>query len=213
MPNPSLNRRANGRPPGPAWRYAVHFRQSGPWRLAVGPALARTLGTTQGIFGGPQSVHENQDPAARLALLQRSGKDRSASGPFRSTQWGYRSVAMPYQASVGSAERAEWLAHRREVHEKVSSSYRRRASRCSSVTLLRRRLEGNCQGQLNRPRQNQVCSRELWQLEPVVASSTWQVVPNPSFKPSPNGVSRGPGRRYAVHFRHPGPRVTPLVPA
>jgi len=37
--------------------------------------------------------------------------------------------------------------------------------------------------------------------------------PNPSFKPSPNGVPRGPGRRYAVHFRHPGPRVTPLVPA
>ena len=38
-------------------------------------------------------------------------------------------------------------------------------------------------------------------------------LPNPSFKPSPNGVPRGPGRRYAVHFRHPGPRVTPLVPA
>ena len=37
--------------------------------------------------------------------------------------------------------------------------------------------------------------------------------PNPSFKPSTNGVPRGPGRRYAVHFRHPGPRVTPLAPA
>lgn len=37
--------------------------------------------------------------------------------------------------------------------------------------------------------------------------------PNPSFKPSPNGVSRGPGRRYAVHFRQPGPRATPSVPA
>ena len=40
-----------------------------------------------------------------------------------------------------------------------------------------------------------------------------RVVPNPSFKPSTNGVSRGPGRRYAVHFRQPGPRATPLVPA
>ena len=40
-----------------------------------------------------------------------------------------------------------------------------------------------------------------------------RVRPNPSFKPSPNGVPRGPGQRYAVHFRHPGPRVTPLVPA
>ena len=27
MPNPSLKRSANGRPPGPVWRYAVHFRQ------------------------------------------------------------------------------------------------------------------------------------------------------------------------------------------
>ena len=39
-----------------------------------------------------------------------------------------------------------------------------------------------------------------------------KALPNPSFKPSPNGVPRGPGRRYAVHFRHPSPRVTPLVP-
>ena len=30
MPNPSLKRSANGRPPGPVWRYAVHFRQPGP---------------------------------------------------------------------------------------------------------------------------------------------------------------------------------------
>ena len=44
---------------------------------------------------------------------------------------------------------------------------------------------------------------------PVVSTA----VPNHSFKPSPNGVPRGPVRRYAVHFRHPGPRVTPLVPA
>ena len=39
------------------------------------------------------------------------------------------------------------------------------------------------------------------------------VLPNPSFKPSPDGVSRGPGRRNAVHFRQPGPRVPPSVPA
>ena len=41
----------------------------------------------------------------------------------------------------------------------------------------------------------------------------YPVKPNPSFKPSSNGVPRGPGQRYAVHFRRPGPRVTPLVPA
>ena len=51
----------------------------------------------------------------------------------------------------------------------------------------------------------------LW-LAPRLCSLR-AALPNPSFKPSPNGVPRGPGRRYAVHFRQPGPRVTPLVPA
>ena len=37
-PNPSLKRSANGRPPGPVWRYAVHFRQSGPGVLPLSPA-------------------------------------------------------------------------------------------------------------------------------------------------------------------------------
>jgi len=38
MPNPSLKRSANGRPPGPVWRYAVHFRQPGPGVLPLPPA-------------------------------------------------------------------------------------------------------------------------------------------------------------------------------
>ena len=55
--------------------------------------------------------------------------------------------------------------------------------------------------------------------EPTVAPESMTthrappVRPNPSFKPSTNGMPRGPGWRYAVHFRHPGPRVTPSVPA
>ena len=38
-------------------------------------------------------------------------------------------------------------------------------------------------------------------------------LPNPSVKPSPNGGPPGPGRRYAVHFRQPGPGVPPSVQA
>jgi hypothetical protein len=37
-PNPSLKRSANGRPPGPVWRYGVHFRQPGPGVLPSSPA-------------------------------------------------------------------------------------------------------------------------------------------------------------------------------
>ena len=37
-PNPTLKRSTNGRPPGPVWRYAVHFRQPGPGVLPLPPA-------------------------------------------------------------------------------------------------------------------------------------------------------------------------------
>ena len=39
------------------------------------------------------------------------------------------------------------------------------------------------------------------------------LMPNPSFKRSANGRPPAPGRRYAVHFRHPGASVLPLSPA
>ena len=42
---------------------------------------------------------------------------------------------------------------------------------------------------------------------------TAPVMPNPLFKPSPNGGPPGPVWRYAVHFRQPGPGVPPSVPA
>ena len=38
LPNTSLKRSTNGRPPGPGWRYAVHFRQPGPGGLPLAPA-------------------------------------------------------------------------------------------------------------------------------------------------------------------------------
>ena len=37
-PNHSLKRSANGSPPSPVWRYAVHFRQPGPGVLPLSPA-------------------------------------------------------------------------------------------------------------------------------------------------------------------------------
>ena len=59
-----------------------------------------------------------------------------------------------------------------------------------------------------------------WSTPKTVARSPYQGCrashgasrPNPSLKLSPNGGPRGPGRRYPVHFRQPGPRVPPLVP-
>jgi hypothetical protein len=36
-PNSALNRSANGRPPGPGRRYAVHFLRPGPGVLPLSP--------------------------------------------------------------------------------------------------------------------------------------------------------------------------------
>ncbi len=38
LPNPSLKRSANGRPPGPGRWYAVHFHRPGPGGLPLAPA-------------------------------------------------------------------------------------------------------------------------------------------------------------------------------
>lgn len=43
-------------------------------------------------------------------------------------------------------------------------------------------------------------------------ASSMPALPNPSLKGSTNGMTPGPGWRYAVHFRHPGPGVMPLAP-
>ena len=50
-----------------------------------------------------------------------------------------------------------------------------------------------------------------WHTTRLTVTST--VLPNPSFKPSPNGGPPGPGCRYAIHVLHPGPGVPPSVPA
>ena len=49
-PNPSLKRRANGKPPGPGRWYAVHFRRPEPGVLPSLACFARTLGRTGKSF-------------------------------------------------------------------------------------------------------------------------------------------------------------------
>ena len=48
---------------------------------------------------------------------------------------------------------------------------------------------------------------------PTSVASSYAVMPNTSLEARPNGRPPGPVWRYAVHFRQPGPRVPPSVPA
>ena len=52
-PNPSLEARPNGRPPGPVWRYAVHFRQPGPGGLPSVPPQLERLASEERPYGVP----------------------------------------------------------------------------------------------------------------------------------------------------------------
>lgn len=45
------------------------------------------------------------------------------------------------------------------------------------------------------------------------SSGSCAVMPDPSLELSPNGGPRGTSRRYAVHFRRPGPRTPPSASA
>lgn len=64
-------------------------------------------------------------------------------------------------------------------------------------------------------------SKPLWLAKPSTCETlihynppvSRRTMPNPSLKRSTNGMPPGPGRRYAVHFRQPGPGVMPLAPA
>ena len=61
--------------------------------------------------------------------------------------------------------------------------------------------------------------RKLWLGPPSSSTSAMQqlwcarLLPNPSLKRSANGRPPGPGRRYVVHFRQPGPGTLPSSPA
>ena len=72
-PNPSVEARPNGKPPGPGRWYAVHFHRPGAWRLAVGPASPPTLGLAK---------HAVQY-SSRISACRRELNSHDAAGPRR----------------------------------------------------------------------------------------------------------------------------------
>ena len=60
---------------------------------------------------------------------------------------------------------------------------------------------------------NRQCRSSSWhRVNSEVPVPMHPTAPNHSVKASPNGMPPGPGRRYAVHFRQPGPGVMPSAP-
>ena len=114
-------------------------------------------------------------------------------------------------ACTGSAERVGTGPLGREVHEKVGSSGRRSAD-SGFFMPSRRRRTGQLRGQFSLPARLARVQGGGGSSKPPWLCRPCEVVPNPSLEARPNGRPPGPGRRYAVHFRQPGPGVLPLVP-
>ena len=104
-----------------------------------------------------------------------------------------------------------------------------REAKNSVATLATARLAATEENAPRSPRHRSTPSQNRCPLPAVAAGSpgrrvtslkaevsktvlTYATAPNHSVKARPNGKPPGPGRRYAVHFRRPGPGGLPSVP-
>ena len=72
-PNPSLKWSANGRPPAPGRRYAVHCSPARAWRPTVVARLARTLGsTTKAVWRPSRKCACRREPNSHDVAKSRS---------------------------------------------------------------------------------------------------------------------------------------------
>ena len=231
MPNPSLKRSANGRPPGPVWRYAVHFRQPGPSHPAAGGRLARTLG-----------IREQQlRYASRVSAFRRELNSHDAAQPQcirrrRASDQEQPHVVAPRRALKSSLAAQAQADHEPELEEAavlrlasnlglpllrwISAAIRPAKSYQAGAGTVgdRQRRTGKAVGcRCGRQRRRGVSSRHLssrraeGRVRPVCSPRA--LMPNPSLKRSANGRPPAPGRWYAVHFHRPGAGVLPSSPA
>ena len=166
---------------------------------------------TLGSFGGHQASMKTKTPSQSF----HRGSHRQASVCFRASRLVRHvrlSAVESHLAGLGSAERVAPVEHGPDVLETVSSSSRRRSSRSGEFMPPGRRLTGphcwrfSCAGDLKHVQVG--CGRS----DPPWLRPPWQVVPNPSFKPSPNGGSRwpssaGPAAHFALAVQHAPPSV------
>ena len=147
--------------------------------------------------------HKAAEPRAARTNLSLAGKQRAQLIKTWPTVLLFcQRFAASSSGSLNAVRESVFQASRHPLSSALALLGQRRQASPSSVSLG---SAGGCKHLL--------CFIKVSSLGGCTSFRYCAVLPNPSFKPSPNGVSRGPGRRYTVHFRQPGPRATPLVPA
>ena len=204
-PNPSVEARPNGRPPGPGWWYAYIF-------TSPGLASCRRSRLTSNVR--PLSAHLLEEPKfLEPGALQASSCARRL-----------RSAAMAPPPSARSHPRLRSACQR---PSSLALRPVRLAPCCSASGPLRdtfvRSSTGHGRWRLSPPVVLALKSERSSVHSPVRAVSVpWrglvfksatlrQPRPNPSFEARPNGVALGP-RGALVHHAPRGPSATPSVP-
>ncbi len=85
IPNPSLKRSANGRPPGLGWRKCTAYPQPGPGGLPLAPALSSIViapSKARRLLPGESSgrVRVGRPPVSRVGPLAERGNPRTGWG-------------------------------------------------------------------------------------------------------------------------------------
>ena len=193
------------------------FSPARAWRLAVGPASTRTLGSAMQTMRRPSKIS-----ASRRGLnSHEAAQPREHPRLPRQARWRQLMRAQVGGGSASNENDEEPQYHIEPPHCVRGSgvqSVRGAAAPGTAAFVLAhvgRRLECvACHG----------CQRGAGGTcsGPVRVTGPWRALrrhasgaalPNPSLKRSANGRSPGPGRRYGVHFRQPGPGALPLSPA
>ena len=185
------------------------FSPARAWRPAAGARLARTLGNTISTAAAQESrtaKMQLQHPASML----NEADDTSSTAPQRGAG---RGIAKHLSTSIGKALRALNIRCRSSAFSKSVLGTAAVQPKCRILIF---RSDGgmvNCSGTAVFG-MSPSCGRSVVVVPTSArADRAPPVLPNPSLKWSPNGGPRGPGRRYPVHFRQPGPGVLPLSPA
>jgi len=162
----------------------------------------------------------NRHDAAKPRAAKDSLRHRAGSNFERGTE---KTTLRPFRQSKQSLGKAAamhgakdmWRPRRIAASNRAGAtglqSVRRAAADevgAFSIGSLRRRLVYVAR-QIRRRGAGSTCAG---QTEIAWSGGRHTASPNPSVEARPNGGPPGPGRRYAVHFRRPGPGVPPSAP-
>ena len=199
------------------------FSPARAWRLAVGPASARTLGHAQmqrASFALNLIIRTTRPAMVSSAATRKSdGTAEYHAEPEGTANTNSGTGLASTRPLDGRCHERAVVARRREgehsaprpLHTAMAAlarmqlpSFQQRGARNTIRSFAPQAAVATCRAPCLHVSTNSPSS------QPRASAPAW---PNPSLKRSANGRPPAPGRWYAVHFHRPGAGVLPSSPA